>query len=82
MGTTLFFLKIDSSSSTHLLYHEHEYYIETMCNPETCAKIVMKLSEKYPDIFAELSEEINSGTSLITFYILLMMILLFISFVK
>ena len=28
----------------------------------------MKLSEKYPDIFAELSEEINSGTSLITFY--------------
>ena len=53
-----------------------------MCNPETCAKIVMKLSEKYPDIFAELSEEINSGTSLITFYILLMMILLFISFVK
>jgi hypothetical protein len=28
--------------------------------PDTCLKIVMKLSEKYPDIFAELSEEIKS----------------------
>lgn len=37
-------------------------------NPDTCLKIVMKLSEKYPDIFAELSEEIKptSGESYTT----------------
>ena len=30
--------------------------------PETCLKMVMKLSEKYPDIFAELSQEIKSSS--------------------